>query len=161
MLELPALTTKMLSRMMTDPRRVRRNDPGEPLDCPAFNLHRIYCTPQEIDYVQVTEAMVNIRATIEQALHVGMVEPAVAAELLRIAKSLFYKNRSYDAILKTAAELGLSHDALSRLTHWLPTGQIDQKRLDALEMLEAMRKHLMRGVSADATQLACARRGAF
>jgi tryptophanyl-tRNA synthetase len=40
-----------LSRMMTDPRRVRRNDPGEPNDCPAFNLHRIYCTPDEIESV--------------------------------------------------------------------------------------------------------------
>jgi len=40
-----------LSRMMTDPRRVRRTDPGEPADCPAFNLHRIYCTPEEIEYV--------------------------------------------------------------------------------------------------------------
>jgi tryptophanyl-tRNA synthetase len=40
-----------LSKMMTDPRRVRRTDPGEPADCPAFNLHRIYCTPDEIDYV--------------------------------------------------------------------------------------------------------------
>ena len=103
--------------------------------------------PEEIDYAQVTEAMVNIRATIKQALHFGVVEPAVAAELLRIAKSLFYKNRSYDAILKTAAELGLSHDAVSRLAHWLPAGQVDQKRLDALEMLGAMGEHLMRGVS--------------
>jgi tryptophanyl-tRNA synthetase len=40
-----------LSRMMTDPRRVRRTDAGEPNDCPAFNLHRIYCTAEEIDYV--------------------------------------------------------------------------------------------------------------
>jgi tryptophanyl-tRNA synthetase len=40
-----------LSRMATDPRRVRRTDPGEPADCPAFNLHRIYCTPAEIEYV--------------------------------------------------------------------------------------------------------------
>jgi tryptophanyl-tRNA synthetase len=40
-----------LSRMMTDPRRVRRHDPGEPSDCPAFNLHRVYCTPDEIEYV--------------------------------------------------------------------------------------------------------------
>jgi tryptophanyl-tRNA synthetase len=40
-----------LSRMATDPRRVRRTDPGEPADCPAFNLHRIYCTPEEIEYV--------------------------------------------------------------------------------------------------------------
>jgi tryptophanyl-tRNA synthetase len=41
-----------LSRMMTDPRRVRRSDPGDPEDCPAFNLHRVYCTPEEIDYVR-------------------------------------------------------------------------------------------------------------
>jgi tryptophanyl-tRNA synthetase len=42
---------RKLSRMMTDPRRVRRTDPGEPSDCPAFNLHQIYCTPDEIEYV--------------------------------------------------------------------------------------------------------------
>jgi len=40
-----------LGRMATDPRRVRRTDPGDPADCPAFNLHRIYCTAEEIDYV--------------------------------------------------------------------------------------------------------------
>lgn len=37
-----------ISRMMTDPARVRRSDPGEPEKCPAFQLHKIYCTPQEI-----------------------------------------------------------------------------------------------------------------
>jgi len=46
----PDITAK-LSRMATDPRRVRRTDPGDPADCPAFNLHRIYCTPDEIEYV--------------------------------------------------------------------------------------------------------------
>lgn len=40
-----------LAKMMTDPRRVRRRDPGEPADCPAFNLHRLYCTPEEIERV--------------------------------------------------------------------------------------------------------------
>lgn len=47
----PAEIDKKLSRMMTDPRRVRRTDPGEPEDCPAFNLHRVYCTDEEINYV--------------------------------------------------------------------------------------------------------------
>jgi tryptophanyl-tRNA synthetase len=37
-----------LSRMMTDPRRARRHDPGEPADCPAYTLHRVYCTPEEL-----------------------------------------------------------------------------------------------------------------
>ncbi len=39
-----------LSRMMTDPRRARRHDPGDPDDCPAYTLHRIYCTPEELAY---------------------------------------------------------------------------------------------------------------
>ena len=37
-----------LSRMMTDPRRARRSDPGDPADCPAYTLHRVYCTPEEL-----------------------------------------------------------------------------------------------------------------
>lgn len=40
-----------LSRMMTDPARVRRQDPGEPEKCPAFQLHKIYCSSGEIDEV--------------------------------------------------------------------------------------------------------------
>src|SRR5213593_2233513 len=35
--------------MVTDPRRVRRHDPGEPNDCPAYlSFHRLYCTPAEL-----------------------------------------------------------------------------------------------------------------
>jgi tryptophanyl-tRNA synthetase len=38
-----------LSRMITDPRRARRTDPGEPNDCPAYlSFHRQYCTPEEL-----------------------------------------------------------------------------------------------------------------
>jgi tryptophanyl-tRNA synthetase len=45
----PAEIDRKLSRMITDPRRARRTDPGEPEDCPAYtSLHRIYCTPEEL-----------------------------------------------------------------------------------------------------------------
>jgi tryptophanyl-tRNA synthetase len=38
-----------LSRMVTDPRRARRTDPGEPNDCPAYtSFHRLYATPEEL-----------------------------------------------------------------------------------------------------------------
>jgi len=47
----PKEVEQKLSRMMTDPARARRQDPGEPEKCPAFQLHKIYCTPEEIDYV--------------------------------------------------------------------------------------------------------------
>ena len=37
--------------MITDPRRARRTDPGDPNDCPAFqSFHRHYCTPEELRY---------------------------------------------------------------------------------------------------------------
>jgi len=49
--EEPGEIRAQLRRMMTDPRRVRRKDPGDPADCPAFNLHRVYCTPEEIAHV--------------------------------------------------------------------------------------------------------------
>jgi len=49
--EPPADIDTKLSRMATDPRRARRRDPGEPADCPAFNLHRLYCTAEEIEFV--------------------------------------------------------------------------------------------------------------
>jgi tryptophanyl-tRNA synthetase len=49
--EPPEEIDRKLSRMMTDPARVKRTDPGEPEKCPAFELHKIYCTPEEIEFV--------------------------------------------------------------------------------------------------------------
>jgi tryptophanyl-tRNA synthetase len=47
----PTEVDRKLSRMMTDPARVRRTDAGEPEKCPAFQLHKIYCSADEIDEV--------------------------------------------------------------------------------------------------------------
>lgn len=49
--EEPLSVEQRLGRMVTDPRRVRRTDPGDPADCPAFRLHQIYCEPEEIAWV--------------------------------------------------------------------------------------------------------------
>lgn len=49
----PETIDRKLSRMVTDTARARRTDPGEPEKCPAFNLHKIYCTPEEIQEVSV------------------------------------------------------------------------------------------------------------
>ena len=102
--------------------------------------------PAEIDYVQVTDAMVNVRATIDRALQLGVVEPVFAARLVSIAKSLFYKDRTYEAILKAATEQGLAPELVGRFASWLPGGQVDQKRIDASEMLEAITAHISSGV---------------
>ncbi len=49
----PKEIDQKFSRMMTDPARVRRQDPGEPEKCPAFQLHKIYCTSQEIEELSI------------------------------------------------------------------------------------------------------------
>ena len=44
-------TSKKIMGMMTDPARVRRNDPGDPDICVAFNLHRIYVPQDKLDEI--------------------------------------------------------------------------------------------------------------
>jgi hypothetical protein len=102
--------------------------------------------PAGVDYVQVTEAMVNVRATIKRAAELGVIEPNVAAELVQIAKSMFYKDRTYETIVRVANEQGISSDALSQFASWLPNGQIDQKRRDSTKLLQVVTAHLARGV---------------
>jgi hypothetical protein len=102
--------------------------------------------PAEIGYVQVTDAMVNVRATIDHALQLGIIEPAFAARLVSIGKSLFYKERTYDTILNAATEQGLAPEPARRFAAWLPSGKVDQKRIDANEMLEAIMTHIAEGV---------------
>lgn len=44
-------TGKKIMGMMTDPARVRRNDPGDPDVCVAFNLHRLYVPEEKLDEI--------------------------------------------------------------------------------------------------------------
>ena len=101
--------------------------------------------PEELGYPAVTDAMVNIRATLDKAVGAGMLERSLAGRLTEIGKSLFYKERDWDAILRLAAR-DLPSVALEHLAAWLSTEQIDQKRIDTLEMIAAIRRHGIAGV---------------
>ncbi|MGE5268142.1 MAG: TfuA-like protein [Thiohalocapsa sp.] len=98
--------------------------------------------PAELGYPPLSEAMVNIRATLAAAVADGILGSAAGADISGIAKSLFYKERSWGAVLRGAAAGSFPKAALDRLAAWLPTGRIDQKRRDAEAMLAAMRAHL-------------------
>src|SRR6516164_1004601 len=90
--------------------------------------------PEELGYPAVTEAMVNIRATLDKAAAEGVLDGWLAAQLIGIGKALFYKKRSWDAILQLAITHSLPPVPVSNLAAWLRKGQVDQKRLDAVEM---------------------------
>ena len=45
--ETPEETTKKVSKMLTDPKKIRRGDPGRPEICPVYQLHLIYTPDAE------------------------------------------------------------------------------------------------------------------
>ena len=92
------------------------------------------------DYRSLSEAMVNIRATVEAAEHAGVISTATAATLLRCGKALYYPERSYPALLVAARDAGLAPDVIEAFTGFLPQGRVNQKQLDALAMLRRMRE---------------------
>ena len=102
--------------------------------------------PEELGYPVLTEAMVNIRATLDKAVAEGVLDDRLAARLAGIAKALFYKECSWDTILRLAGR-DLSPMPLDRFLAWLCRGHVDQKRIDALDMTTVIRAQLAASVT--------------
>jgi tryptophanyl-tRNA synthetase len=47
----PAVIADKISRMITDPQRAKKNDPGNPDVCNVFNFHKIYTKKETIDQI--------------------------------------------------------------------------------------------------------------
>lgn len=98
--------------------------------------------PRELGYPALSEAMVNIRRTLSDAFAEGMIGASTRQVLESIAKELPYRRRTFQVILSLSREQGVDADELARLQAWLPRGRVDQKREDAILMLQAMREHV-------------------
>jgi hypothetical protein len=95
--------------------------------------------PQEYGFTVCSDAMVNIRQTLQRACVERVISDATRKALTDIAKDLFYPERLFQEILRIARERNLSKSELSALEGWLSVGRVDQKRNDALAMLRHMR----------------------
>ncbi len=92
-----------------------------------------------LNFRRTSEAMVNIRATLEKAERCSVIGKQTRARLESIAKSLFYPDRVWPAIIQLARDAGLPAMEIERLAAWLRTNQVDRKREDAVAMLAAIR----------------------
>lgn len=99
--------------------------------------------PAETGYA-ATEAMVDIRATLDAARQAGLVNTSQMHMLAKTAKAQFYKRRTWGSVLKQAD--GLASNTLDAIRAWLPDNRVQQKRLDALELL---RQNAARALIAD------------
>lgn len=50
--EEPEVVEQKISKMPTDPARVRRNDPGDPAKCPVWKFHQVYSNDEMKTWVQ-------------------------------------------------------------------------------------------------------------
>lgn len=98
--------------------------------------------PAEAGYVAMSEPMVNVRATLEQAERAGVIAAAARAALTERAKSLFYQERTWTEILRVPEPSDSLRGQLGRLRDWLPAGRVDRKALDARAMIAAMQAFL-------------------
>jgi hypothetical protein len=100
--------------------------------------------PESSGYRALSVPMVNVRATLAAAVAANVVDEEARATLVARMKGLFYPDRSYRRLVAEARAAGRP-DAAEALAAWLPSGQVDVKRDDALEMLAAIESHVASG----------------
>ncbi len=88
--------------------------------------------PEALGFAPLTEALVNVSATLDAAVETGALDAAAAAALEDAAEALGFRAAVWPAILDRA---GLSAEARRRFEVWLPNGRVDLKRADALALL--------------------------
>lgn len=101
-------------------------------------------SPAELGYAPLSEPMVSVRATVEQAVSGSVLDAVQGAAVLRAAKMRFYQQRSWKQML---ADFPAS-SWRDRFAAWLKTGAVDAKRNDAQEMLARMSEFSSNGEAA-------------
>jgi hypothetical protein len=90
-------------------------------------------------YRPVSEAMVNLRFGLRNALKDGVITGEQHDALVRAAKELYYPDRSWPALRDAAREIGIEEPALQQLLGYRHSSNL--KRLDAIRCLEQVKVH--------------------
>ena len=87
----------------------------------------------------LAEPLTNIRFTLKRAREEGIIDAAEHDALLASARSVFYPQRTYRTIVSQTNDT-VDTKTQERFLVWVEKGQCDQKREDAVEALEYIRK---------------------
>jgi hypothetical protein len=101
--------------------------------------------PPETGYIRLSEPMVNIRATLEQAVAQGIIDRDTGSSLAIAAKARFYQLRNWPDLLDTLGD----REQAKTLSVWLRTGKVDRKRDDGLELLRQVDAWIRSGARPD------------
>lgn len=93
-------------------------------------------SPAALGYLNISEAMVNIRYSMEDALAAGIINKNTHAIFLEVAKNTFYKKRNYGYLIrKCIEEYDCLEASFSELYNWLEIHRTDQKKKDAIQLI--------------------------
>ena len=93
-------------------------------------------------YRPLSEAMVNVRQTLQAAEDQGIISATTRSILVAAGAALFYPGRTWPELLRAAEAAQAGAAELDALRRWLPAGRIDQQAADAMSMLREMRSFL-------------------
>ena len=82
----------------------------------------------------LSEPLINIRFTLQEAARQGVITPEEHAALLAAARSVFYPQRTYAKIAAAAGD-ALSPGSRERFLSFVKLHAVDRKREDAIEAL--------------------------
>lgn len=91
--------------------------------------------PAELGFVPLTEALVDCEAAVTALGRSGVLLESEAAALLASARALFFKERTWQAVLGLA---GIPESRAPQLLSMLKRRQTSLKRRDALQLVEVM-----------------------
>lgn len=94
--------------------------------------------PADRGYRSVSEAMVNVRWGLERAEAQGIITPGTRAGLVRVAKSQFYAERTWDSVLADGLAQGLPAGEIDALRRFVRSERPDAKGDDARALLRRL-----------------------
>jgi hypothetical protein len=94
--------------------------------------------PAELGYQSLTEALINVRATLARAVAEHIISPATRRLLLTSAGGIFYKERTWERVFAAGVIRGVPPADAERLQRWIKTGRVDLKRRDARQLTDLL-----------------------
>lgn len=97
---------------------------------------------EELEFRPMSLALVNIRASLYEAVSRDRLASSYADQVIEVARSLYYPDRQVSTILRRCQDLRLPADALLAVKRALTDDYVDLKQADARKMLTLMREVL-------------------
>ena len=98
--------------------------------------------PAELNYMALTEPLVNIEPTLTRMLDMELIDPDEFARLMSLAQSLHYKDRTYRRLFTSARWIDAKRS--DALLVWTADNAVNQKRLDCRKLIDWLKAQPLR-----------------